>query len=84
MAITGFDNMYQKMMNNREIQTLKRLILMSSLERKAVATFPDLLEMSSTWYPNGLQIGAPERSETRKLVNMRLNKHDKKNIQKKH
>ena len=24
----------------------------------AVATFPDLLEMSSTWHPNGLQIGA--------------------------
>ena len=28
--------------------------------------------MSSTWYPNGLQIGARRCSETRKLVNMML------------
>ena len=35
--------------------------------------------MSSAWYPNGLQIGAPGCSETRKLVNMRF----KKTLQKK-
>ena len=39
MAITGFDNTYQEIMNNREIQTLKSLILMSSLERKRSCHF---------------------------------------------
>jgi len=39
VAITGFDNTYQKMMNNREIQTLKSLILMSPLERKRSCHF---------------------------------------------
>ena len=38
--------------------------------------------MSLTWHPNGLQIGAHGCSETRKLVNMRLKKHDKKTSKK--
>ena len=84
MAITGFDNTYQKMMNSREIQTQKSLILMSLLSENAVATFPHWLERSATWYPNGPQIGARECSETRKLVNMRLKNITQQKYKKKH
>ena len=48
----------------------------------AVATFPHLLEMSSTWYPNGLQISVRWCSETRKLVKMRLKSITKKRHEK--
>ena len=52
------------------------------LSENAVATFPYLLEMSLIWYPNGLQIGAREYSETRKLVKMRFKNTLQKTSQK--
>ena len=48
----------------------------------AVATFPDLLEMSSTWYPNGLQIGAGGCLWDQKVGKSGFGKHNKKTSQK--
>jgi hypothetical protein len=70
--ITGLGNTHQKsciMVTHRPWKTWFWCPLSSE---NAVATFPHLLEMSSTCYPNGLEIGARGRSGTRKLVKMRL------------
>ena len=51
MAITGFDNTYQKMMNHGDTQTLKSLILISSLERKRSCHFSTLIGKVSNLIP---------------------------------
>ena len=73
MAIAGFDNTYQKIMNSRERQTLKSLILMSLLERKRSCHFSTLIGKVSNLVPK-----SHGGSETRELVKMRLKKHNKK------
>ena len=50
----------------------------------AVGTFPDLLEMLSTWYPNGLQIGAGGCLWDQKIGKSGAWKTSQKHVTKKH
>ena len=45
MAIAGFDNTYQPMMNYSETQTLKSLILVSPLERECSSHFSRFIQI---------------------------------------
>ena len=83
MAITGFDNTYQKMMNNREIQTLKSLILMSSLERKRSCHFSrfigNVINLVPKWASNWCR-WVPLRPESWQkwgLENIKKKRHKK-------
>ena len=83
MAITGFDNTYQKMMNNREIQTLKKLDF--DVLSRAKTQLP-LFHIYWKYHQLGtqirfklVQVGA---SETRKLAKVGFGKHSKKTSQK--
>ena len=84
MAITGFENTYQKMMNLRETQTLESLILMSPLERKCSCHFStfigNIINLVPKWASNWCRWVPLRRESWQKwgLENMT------KNVTKKH
>ena len=51
MAITGFDNTHQKLIHHSETETLKSLILVSSLERKCSFHFSRFVPIVITLVP---------------------------------
>ena len=84
MAITGFDNTYQKMMNNREIQTLKSLILMSSLERKRSCHFSTFIGNVINLVPKWASDWCAWMLWDEKASKHEVKKTSQKNVTKKH
>jgi hypothetical protein len=85
VAIAGFDNTYQKMMKNREMQTLKSLILMSSLERKRSCHFStfigNVINLVPTWASDWCAWMLRDEKVGKHEVKKHYKKRHKKHIQ---
>ena len=78
MAITGFDNTYQKMIHHREARTLESLILMSNLERKRSGLFHMYWKSYQIGTHMSFKLVCVASSKTRKLATVGFGKHCKK------
>ena len=84
MAITGFDNTYQKSMNHGDTQTLKSLNLVSPLERKRSCHFSIFIGNVINLVPKWASDWCAWMLWDEKVSKHEVNKHYKKKSQKKH
>ena len=76
--ITGLGNTYQKMLKNLEMQTLKSLMLLSSLERKRSCHFSTFIGNVINLVPKWASDWCTLMLRDEKVSKNEVNKHNKK------